>query len=189
MHSFYKPEYLNPTYYTFKDELINKDRIITQKEALFDLDFLMFLLTTASASCIEKYEDDDSDLMRKYNQILEILNKHEFITIVEFWNLLTTLINDIKDLHSGIFFYDEKDEEHFCSFGKRLIPYFSENYYLENDNKDFISVDNLFFLKGEKLDNNSSISLTKPYFIPVVKDKKQFISKLFLQTKKNLNFI
>lgn len=188
MHSFYKPEYLKPNYYTFKDELINKNRIITQKEALFDLEFLMFLLTTASASCIEKYEDDDSDLMRKYNQILEILNKHEFITIVEFWNLLTTLINDIKDLHSHIFFYDEKGEEHFCSFGKRLIPYFSENYYLENDNKNFISVDNLFFLKGEKLDNNSSISLNKPYFIPVIKDKKIVYKQVVFTNKRESEF-
>ncbi len=104
---------------------------ITREEALFDLDYYMFLLISSCASFNLFYHSssDNRKLIDSYykNAKRKISSFKRSFPTLTFLDIIQKIPRDIKDLHS-VLVYRDSDKEKWGMFTSPLIPFYSKNY-------------------------------------------------------------
>lgn len=146
-----------------------KKTVLSQREALFDLKLCLYLLQNA---CISFYEQNNKyKVSKKYHQIKMIIKNKETISVLDFFELLKQLTEEIKDGHS-YFFRKNDDSMIYENFTQKKSVFFSEIYF-EKNCESFVSAEKKIRIHGDILTSDSKIKIKedKVYFVPIIKNK------------------
>lgn len=114
-----------------------KKTVLSQREALFDLKLCLYLLQNA---CISFYEQNNKyKVSKKYHRIKMIIKNKETISVLDFFELLKQLTEEIRDDHS-YFFRKNDDSMIYENFTQKKSVFFSEIYF-EKNCESFVSAE------------------------------------------------
>lgn len=149
---------------------------LSQSQALEDLEQCLYLLQTSCASYVE--QSNNINIEECYQKIISELKQQDKIQTEYFMtNLLGSLTEGIKDLHSKFFWKHTDSNNETKTFFKNFTPkttaWFSENLFQKNEDY-YIDIKNPSIkLHGLELNMTSKIQeKTQLYFVPVIKDLK-----------------
>lgn len=163
---FYRPEFDNLDF-SRMSEPTNK-KVMTRKEALYDLDLFMYLCETSCASFNRYFKAHKLLLIKRYKKVKKNLLSLSKIKICDFYDLLLDIGKGIKDLHSVIRYY-HKQIYKVDNFLNPLIIWVSKDYfYAKGANVYVMDTDESIHIKSEVPKNTTRIIENKFYMIPVL---------------------
>lgn len=140
---------------------------LSTKEALFDLDQLIYILSTCSASFLSS--KNQNTVSNEYLKIKTKLLSQKKIKTEDFFHLVENLVDDIKDMHSSLSLNAATFNLR-KNFYRKKEAYFSKELFESNDR--FLFTNSNYKFTGDIISNNTNIQIDFIYFVPVINQKK-----------------